>query len=225
MADDHGPWSQLRGARRTTAWFVSTGILDPEALRLGARSIRPLDPSLDLPARPRSHLFLSLLLSGVSDSRTDWPRWNSSRRRTSATDRSFLCRKSTFLVRPFAALDLQRFANAAGAVLGGHDRLAAAGVQSVAAGHAGGQLRLLSFLRRRGRRFLQLSIRRHASRSRIPLAVLCSTWAAPRTGSTNATLALQPVSASVGVVPHLLRVRNREAGEWRSAVAQLHGDG
>src|ERR1039457_4278755 len=159
MAGNHGQWSRVRGARRNRVCFAWMGIPHPQALRFRTRRIRPLSPSLDFLARPRPHLLLGLLLPGVSDSRTDWPSWDSSGRRLPPTDRWFVGGTSAFLVRSFAALDLQRFADAAGAVLGWHDRLTAAGAECVATSHAGGQLRLLSLLRRRRSRFFRLSIR------------------------------------------------------------------
>ena len=44
-------------------------------------------------------------------------------------------------------------------------------------------------------------------------------------GTRASAFARQLLSAAVGVVPHLLRVRPGEAGQRRSAVAQLHRDG
>src|ERR1700694_899546 len=109
-----------------------TSVINPQALRYGARSIGSLNSSLDLPSRARSHLFLSLLLPGVSDSRIDCPRGDSSSRLIPATGRSFVRRTSTSLVRSFAALDFQQLADAACAVLGWHDRLTAAGAECLA---------------------------------------------------------------------------------------------
>ena len=70
-------------------------------------------------------------------------------------------------------------------VLGRHDRLAAAGAECLAASHAGCQLCLLSVLRRRGWRFLRLSIGRDASGSRIPLAVFLPPGLRPGLGRAN----------------------------------------
>ena len=44
-------------------------------------------------------------------------------------------------------------------------------------------------------------------------------------GREQSALARQLVSAAMGVVPHLLRIGHGEAGERRSAVAQLYGHG
>ena len=52
----------------------------------------------------------------------------------------------------------------------GHDRVAAAGGQRLAARHAGGLLRVLSFVRRGGAGFLRLPVRRHAAGGGIHLA-------------------------------------------------------
>src|SRR6185437_122849 len=59
----------------------------------------------------------------------------------------------------------------------------------------------------------------------IYLPVLCPSGAASRIGRQTSSFASEPVSSAMGVVADLFRVRNRQAGQRRSAMAQLHRHG
>src|SRR5467141_3186454 len=94
----------------------------------------PASP-LDFSARSWPHLLLRVFFTGLSNSRIDWAARNSSRRRIPASVGRAV-RPFGVLVCADAALDFEQLAHADGNLLGGHDRLVAAGLEFLAAGDA-----------------------------------------------------------------------------------------
>ena len=84
---------------------------------------------------------------------------------------------------------------------------------------------LFSLLCFSGGRILKLPIGRNAAGSRIHCALLHAARPDARTRARLSSVAREPVSAAVGVVPHLFRIRHRQARQRRSAVAHPHRDG
>ena len=85
-------------------------------------------------------------------------------------------------------------------------------VQRLAARVARRLFRLFSFVRQRRAGFFQLSIRRHAARSRIhqPVFRPAGILAGPR--PRESAVARQPLPAALGMVPHLFRIGRRQNG-------------
>src|ERR1700674_2415614 len=106
------------------------------AVRFRTRRGRPLDPSLDFPARAGAHLLLRVFLVGFSSSWIDWAARNSPRGRVPAGSGRTV-RPCELLVRTDAALAFERLAHAHGNLLGRNDRFAIAGLEFLAARHAG----------------------------------------------------------------------------------------
>src|SRR5579884_325354 len=93
----------------------------------------------------------------VSDSRADRTARHPSGKRVFAF-RGSASGSGAVLVRAELAVDLERTTHADGAMLGGPARVGPVGTQSLAARHAGGLFRLLSFLCGGSRRIFRLPI-------------------------------------------------------------------
>src|SRR5215469_15905263 len=87
---------------------------------------------------------------------------------------------------------------------------------------AGCVLCVLPLVRERGAGFLGLPIRRNAVGGRIYLVVFCSPRPSAGTRERSSSVAREFISAAMGMVPDLLRVRHGEAGQRRYRVAKLH---
>ena len=83
----------------------------------------------------------------------------------------------------------------------------------------------LPLLRRRPAGVLVLPVGRDAAGGGLPLPLLRAAGGAARPRCRRSALAAEPPRAGVGVVPDLLRVGHRQAGQRRPALARLHGDG
>src|SRR3984885_8019641 len=169
-------------------------------------------------------LFLGILFASVSNQGPDRTQRNSSGQRLPAGG----FRGAAFvpiLVRAHAFLVWFKRARAHVRLLGGRDCVAAGRRQCVAARLSGRELRLLSFVYRRGAGFFQLSVRRHVARGRLHQPVFCPARILARLGSRERAVSREPVPPALGVVPHLFRIRRGEDGQRRSFVAKLHCHG
>src|SRR5580698_5033267 len=112
---------------------------------------------MDLCASTRTYLFFCILLTGFSDSRTEWSTRNSSIIRISGGDCAGV-RTFAFLVRADVALVFEQLAHADSAVLGRYCGFVASGRKCVATCNADGLLCLLSFFCQRSWRFFWVSV-------------------------------------------------------------------
>src|SRR5947208_13480708 len=199
MADVHGLGSCVR---------------HPLAVRLGAWPRGPLDYSLALPSRARTHLLFCMFLAAVSDPWAHRSQRNSPGRRISACGGA-LVGPHALLVCANVALVFRRLADANSSVLGGHGGISTGSVQCVAARNAPDLSRVLSFVRERRPGFFWISIRRHAARSWIHCTFFGSGRISPGLGHTTGAFARQSVPAAMGGVSDLLRLRRRQAREPR----------
>src|SRR3981189_439045 len=125
------------------------------AVRFRTWCLRPTASALDFLAGAWAHLLLSIFLAGVSNSRIDWAARNSPGRRISAGI-SRTVRPCGVLACADAALDFEWIPHGHGDLLGGHDRIGAAGPEFLAARHAGGLFRVLPLVRQCGAGFFRL---------------------------------------------------------------------
>src|ERR1700674_931966 len=114
--------------------LVTCGRLAP-AVRLGTRRFGPLASPLDFSACSRAHLLLGIFLAGLSNSRVDWTARNSPGGRIPAGDGRAI-RPNRLLVCADHAVGIERFTHGHGDLLGGDDRVVAAGVEFLAEGDA-----------------------------------------------------------------------------------------
>ena len=126
---------------------------------------------------------------------------------------------------PTLSLAFERPAYAHRLVLGRHDCVVTAGRECMAARNAGDLFRLLPFFCEHRAGFLQLPVGRDAARSGIHRPLLCSARIPPWLGSDVTAIARQSISAAMGMVPHLLRIRCGKDYRRRSRMAPLHRHG
>src|SRR5215472_16980165 len=189
-----------------------TGVGGALAVCFCSRSEKQVASPLDFSARAGSHLLLRIFFTGFSNQGIDRATGHSAGRRIFAYhpgSRSVGGRATWppgLLVRADAALVFERAAHADGNLLGGDDRIGAAGFEFVASGDAGDLLCVFPFLYRRGTGFFGLSIGWNAARSRIHFPVFCTARMASRLGREQSAFANELVPAGVGMLPHLFRV-------------------
>src|ERR1700733_11027959 len=185
----------------------------------------PADTTLDRVACTGADLLLGFRLSPVSDSRIDRACGHPACKPVPGGGGAIVWAWDPPLVRPDCTLAFQRLTHADGDVLAGARCFPAADCQHLAARHAPDLLCLLSFLRQRGPGLFRIPIGRHAARSRISGAVLCSARFTARAWLRSSAVAGEPVPAAVGVVSHLLRIGFSEVVERRHRMASPDRDG
>ena len=171
------------------------------------------------------HLFFCIFLSGISDPWAHRPGWNSPGKRISSSRSSFAGIWSRLMVCSNPSLAFERPPYAHRLVLGRHDCVIAADRERMAARNAGDLFRLLPFFCEHRAGFLQLPVGRDAARSGIHRPLLCSARIPPWLGSDVTAIARQSISAAMGMVPHLLRIRCGKDYRRRSRMAPLHRHG
>src|SRR6267154_5578530 len=181
----------------------------PQALRPRSRRPRPSLPPLALSPRARPDLFLRLLLPNLPNPRPNRLQRNPPRLRIPARHHQFR-RLRPFLVRAHSALVFQQQPRPNGHRLDRPLRLRPPHHQHLPARHAPPLLRLLSLLRQCRVRVLRLPIRQYASRSRLHLSFPGPTRISPPPSSAQSAHPRRDLSSSLGMVPHLLRVRHRQ---------------
>ncbi len=193
--------------------------------RLLLWSLEPPAAALDFSSGSRPDLLFRVLLAALPGKRADRYRRHSAGAPIPADDRAQCVRSRTILVRPFALLDLLEFDGYSCVLLDRVDCLGTAGAESLAARHAGDLPALLFGVCECVRRFLVLSVGWDVAGGRIYLALLRATGLSSRTRRIASSVTREFVPVAVGVAADLLRIRNRETGERRSAMAQLDRDG
>src|SRR6185437_1600098 len=118
----------------------------------------PADSAMAFPARPRSHLFLGLFLSRLSDSRSDRPCRHSPGRKLPSADSSSAWSLAAILVCANFPLGFEWKRTASRAVLGRPGGFAIDSSEHLAASHAAGVLHMFPFVCQRGAGFLRLSV-------------------------------------------------------------------
>src|ERR1700739_1585332 len=196
----------------------------PLALRSRAWCARPPPPALALPPCSGLDLLLRLLLANLSNPRPPGPGRNSPRLRIFARRHQFH-RLRPFLVRPHTSLVLRRKPHAHDPLLDRPPRFRPSHHQHFSSRDASTLLHLLLVLRHRRIRFFRLPIRRHAPRSRLYLSFPCSSRISSRSRAAKSANARQHLSASLGMVSHLLRIRHRQNRQRRPRVAPPHRHG
>src|SRR5882762_10454130 len=192
------------------------------AVRFRTRRGRPLDPSLDFPARAGARLLLCVFLTGFSSSWIDRTARNSSRQGISASLVRTV-RPCELLVRTHAVVVFERAARAHGHLLGGNDRFAASGIEFLAARHAGDLFCMFPLVRECRSGFFRLPVRWDVAGSRIPCDVSCTAWFSSGMGRRKQTFARQCFPVGLGMFPDLFRIGRGEDHGRGSAVAELHG--
>src|SRR6266705_213945 len=197
----------------------------PVVIRLGAGRLGSLDFPLDFLAGAGPHLFFCVLLTSLSDSRSHRAAGNPACQRLPGSSRPVRWSPCPPVVCTYAALVLKQLAYVAGVVLDGDVCIALACLEYLAAGDARDLFRLFPVVRERGTGFFWLSVRWHAARSWIHLALLCPSGYPPGVGRSAATNTRQSLPSAMGVVSHLLRIGHRKDRQRRSPVAQPNRDG
>src|SRR6267154_2544927 len=196
----------------------------PLALRPRSWRPRPPTPPLALPPRARPNLFLRLLLPSLPSPRPDRLQRNSSRLRIPAHRNQFRWLRPN-LVRANPILVFQQQSRGDGYLLGRPTRLHPPDHQHLPARHAAPILPLFPLLRQCRIRFLRLPIRQHASRSRLHLSLPGPARISPAPRSPQSAHPPRDLSSSLGMVPHLLRVRHSQNRQRRSSMAPFHRHG
>ena len=183
-----------------------------------ARRTRTLVAALDVPARSRADLLLSVLLAVLSDSRPDRPGRHPAcgrlpRKTVGAS------RRRCYLVCADAALAGFGKPRAQPPVRSRPGGFGSAGAERLAARCPGGLPDRFPLVRDRRPRLLLLPVGRHAARGRLPMPLLRAARSAAGFGRGAPSVASQLVSAPVAVVPDLLRVGTGQAAERRARVA------
>src|SRR5712692_5926778 len=206
MADDDAPITCIRSA------------LD---FRFGTWRFGPPASPLDFSARSWADLLLRVLLADISNSRIDWAAWNSPCRRIPAGAGRAI-RPCGLLVCADTAVAFEWAAHGYGDLLGGHDRLCAAGPELLAARYVDDLFRVLPLVCECGARFLCLSVRWNAAGGGIHRDVFRPEWISATLGRRESALASEPFPADMGRLPDLFRIGRGENNGRRPAVAELH---
>src|SRR5712692_3004707 len=114
------------------------------------------------------------------------------------------------LVCADAAVVFEQRAHGHGNLLGGDDRLAVAGLESVAARHACDLFRMLSLVRERGAGFFRLSVRWNVAGGGIHFFVFRTGRIPAGLGRRKQAIARELVFAGVGRLPDLFRIGRGE---------------
>src|SRR6266851_10191521 len=192
------------------------------AVRFGTwRFGAPASP-VDFPAGTWADLLLGVFLPGISNSRIDWAAGNPPRQRVSSGAGGAV-RARGLLVCADAAVVFEQRAHGHGNLLGGDDRLAVAGLESVAARHACDLFRMLSLVRERGAGFFRLSVRWNVAGGGIHFFVFRTGRIPAGLGRRKQAIARELVFAGVGRLPDLFRIGRGEDHGRRPAVEKLHG--
>src|SRR5882762_3938143 len=168
-ADSHSPTLACILELHTRTPDGSPPILHPPlALRPRSRRPRPPPPPLVFLPRSRRNLLLRLPFPDLPNPRPDRLQRNSPCLRIPPRRNQFR-RRRPLLVRAHPALDFQQQSRPDGHLLDRHPSLRSPHPQHPPSRYAPPMLPLFSLLRQCRIRFLRLSIRQHASRSRFHL--------------------------------------------------------
>jgi hypothetical protein len=201
-----------------------TGVGAALAVCFGTGRRRQATSPLDFSACSRTDLLFRVFFACFPNQRIDRAARNSSRKRIFASSgRTVWAHR--LLVRADAAMVFKQFAHADGNLLGGDDRVGAAGLEFLAAGNASDLFCVFSLFRECSARFFRVPIRWDAARSRVYCHVLRSRGMAAGMGRGKPAFASELVFVGVGMLPDLFRVGRGKNHGRRSGVAQLHGAG
>ena len=182
------------------------------------------DPALDLSALARADLSVGVLLPALPDqgayraarhpARAALPRGSGP-----------VCSRNPLLVCAVAILAVEQLARLNDSDVDRPVGVHRCDIQPLAPSQLLRLLRLLPLVRRGFRRVFELPVGRNAARSGISQPLLCAARPAAWLGCGSPTLPSKSVLTAVGVVSHLLRIRDGEVAQRRSAVARSHSDG
>src|SRR5205085_6738134 len=131
--------------------------------------------------------------------------------------------ESGLLVCADTAMVFEPAAHADGDLLGGDDRVGAAGVEFMAARNAGDLLRVFPFVCECSAGFFRVPIGWNASGGGIYCPILRAEGVSSGLGRGEPTFASELVFAPVGMLPHLFRIGRGQNYGRRPGVAELHG--
>ncbi len=151
----------------------------------------------------RAYLFFGVLFTGVSNSRADRPKWNSSRARLSRACGASPGQRA-LLVRTYFILVVGKRPLPAGRGDCGNGCVSAAGVECTSARHAGRLPVCILIVHRGGAGFCQLPVRRNAAGGWIHQPLLGALGMAAAMGRFKSPFPRQPLPAPLADVPHLL---------------------